>query len=468
MQLRKIAGDEGVRADEASLALLAEAGDGSMRDALSIMDQAIASAPLVENQPVLDAAQIRDLMGTVPNAVFEELLESVAANNSAGVITLANRLLDAGNSPAQLARQLVRYLRNCVIAKIAGLNAEGEAPAGTAAAELLQTSSDERRRAARTAMLFTEEDLTRFLQVMLRTFDDLGFRQEQRFHFELGLLKLVHLQRLLPVEELLSQLPVPTGNTPRPTPPPAQRSSPSAAPTAAISAPAPRTASPFESDRNRKLPNEQAKSEPEITAGALALESARRPEPVAAAAVTISDGPRLVKPAVAPTPITAAPIHAAPIAVTPIVAPMVAAVPVVAAETQPSSELSVEDLQQLASDALANAKGHQSAADALSDATWTMDATNIRIQLAVSKTMLPVLINAEAEKIIRDALRANGAGHLKPVFASGATVAAAAKKPKKAAAGSAYSLASEHPIVQQAQKLFNAEIRNVIDLREKE
>ena len=51
---------------------------------------------------------------------------------------------------------------------------------------------------------FHEEDLTRFLQVMLRTFDDLNYRQEQRFHLELGLVKLVHLQRLLPVEEMLS------------------------------------------------------------------------------------------------------------------------------------------------------------------------------------------------------------------------------------------------------------------------
>ncbi len=59
----------------------------------------------------------------------------------------------------------------------------------------------------RSAMLFSEEDLTRFLQVMLRTFDELNYRQEQRFHLELGLVKLVHLQRLLPVEELLSQLP---------------------------------------------------------------------------------------------------------------------------------------------------------------------------------------------------------------------------------------------------------------------
>ena len=144
-------------------------------------------------------------MGTVPNAVFERMMEAVDGNRSAEVMTAANQLLDAGNSPAQLARQCVRYLRNTLIAKIAGLSAEGETADGVGN-ELLQISPDEQRRAARTAALFSEEELTRFLQVMLRTFDELGYRQEQRFHFELGLLKLVHLRRLLPIEEALSQL----------------------------------------------------------------------------------------------------------------------------------------------------------------------------------------------------------------------------------------------------------------------
>src|ERR1700749_2715958 len=76
-QLKLIAEQEQVEAEEAALALLAEAGDGSMRDALSIMDQAIASAPCdAQNRPVLAADQIRELMGSVPNAVFERLLEA--------------------------------------------------------------------------------------------------------------------------------------------------------------------------------------------------------------------------------------------------------------------------------------------------------------------------------------------------------------------------------------------------------
>ena len=75
-QLRAIADQEKLDADDAALALLAEAGDGSMRDALSIMDQAIASAPVAaDGRPRLEATQIRELMGTVPNTVFERLLE---------------------------------------------------------------------------------------------------------------------------------------------------------------------------------------------------------------------------------------------------------------------------------------------------------------------------------------------------------------------------------------------------------
>src|SRR5271166_5448985 len=252
-QLREIAGKEDIAAEDAALALLAEAGDGSMRDALSIMDQAISSAPAESGRPHLDAEQIRELMGTVPNAVFERLMESIGKGQTAAVIDELNRLLNAGNSPSQMARQFVRYLRNVLMARIAGENSE-----------LLQISPDERARAARSAVLFSEEDLTRFLQVMLRTFDELNYRQEQRFHLELGLIKLVHLERLLPVEDLLSKM----GSS--------QPTRPSAAPprfgsgeTQPVRTPVtPRTSeavkpasSPFEADRNRKITSEATSSE---------------------------------------------------------------------------------------------------------------------------------------------------------------------------------------------------------------
>ena len=88
-----------------------------MRDALSIMDQAIASAPIENGRPVLSAAQIRELMGAVPNAVFERLLEAVAAGQSAELMEQLNLLVNAGHNPSSLARQMVRYLRNALMAK---------------------------------------------------------------------------------------------------------------------------------------------------------------------------------------------------------------------------------------------------------------------------------------------------------------------------------------------------------------
>src|SRR5277367_1339910 len=243
-ELTQIATQEGIVADTQALALLAEAGDGSMRDALSIMDQAIASAPLVDGKAKLDGEEIRELMGTVPDAVFERMLEFIGEGQSSAVMEELNRLLNSGNSPSQMARQLVRYLRNCLMAKLGG--------AGT---ELLQISGDERARAMRSAALFSEEDLTRFLQVILRTFDELNYRQEPRLHLELGLMKLVHLQRLLPLEQILSglpaPLPVPTKSVPslKPSPPTNPRALPVPAPRPAAVEPV--KPSPFELDSQR-------------------------------------------------------------------------------------------------------------------------------------------------------------------------------------------------------------------------
>src|SRR6202453_4636771 len=228
-QLTQIALAEEILADPQAIALLAEAGDGSIRDALSIMDQAIASAPMVDGKAKLDGEEIRELMGTVPDAVFERILEAIGEGQSAAVMEELNRLLNAGNSPSQMARQLVRYLRNCLMAKLGGEKTQ-----------LLQISGDERARAVRTATLFSEEDLTRFLQVMLRTFDELNYRQEPRLHLELGLMKLVHLQRLIPLEQILSGLPRAAPRTlpaqaPRPAPLPPTPPSPPPTPPIALS-----------------------------------------------------------------------------------------------------------------------------------------------------------------------------------------------------------------------------------------
>ncbi|HMG02560.1 MAG TPA: hypothetical protein VK596_05470, partial [Edaphobacter sp.] len=328
--------------------------------------------------------------------------------------------------------------------------------------------ADEQRRAARSAALFTEEELTRFLQVMLRTFDELGYRQEQRFHFELGLLKLVHLQRLLPVEELLSRFPVSgsSGGTEpaRPRPTASAPSTPvSRTSTSPVRAIAPETAakpafSPF-ADRSPRSFAEPvpmatrnlAVAPVEVPAQPAPVIAIREPEP---AEITVTE--------VAVDLLGMADIPAAVLE-----REAMPATSEVQEESVPAtSSSSAENLQRIAIEALGAARSQGSAADALADAEWTVAGDEIRVQTELSKTMLPMVINPEAEKLVRAALRGSEAGRLKLVLLPGAANAAAAKKPRAAKTGSVQAKAMDHPVVQQAQRLFNAEIRNVIDLRD--
>jgi len=447
-QLQTIAGQESIDTDDAALALLAEAGDGSMRDALSIMDQAIASAPLVNGKPHLVADQIRELMGSVPNTVFERLLEAISAGQTAAVITELNTLLNAGNSPAALARQFVRYLRNALMARIGGENSD-----------LLQISADERARANRSAMLFSEEDLTRFLQVMLRTFDELNYRQEQRFHLELGLVKLVHLQRLLPVEELLSQLPggggasgaTPGGSgsgsrsvaaAPRSAAGPV---APSAARTASTPAPRP---SPFEADRDRKIVGSAESSSP--TPRSLSpFESASRAAEAAPPAC-----------------------ESKPVAAVGLADPLPGATDgslalAASAEAPPPKEPpSLDRIREAVCAALAQA-GHETAANLIHQGKWTDQGNSLQVEVAVRKTMLSLTVNAEAEAICRRTMRAMGATQ-KIAFVPGENGNGATGPAPQSAplSGSAQAAALENPLVRRTQELFKAEIRSVLDLRE--
>ena len=507
-QLRSIADQEKLDADDAALALLAEAGDGSMRDALSIMDQAIASAPVANGRPHLEATQIRELMGTVPNTVFERLLEWVGENNSAAVMTEIDTLLNAGNSPSQLARQMVRYLRNAVMAKLGGESTE-----------LLQISDDERARVARTAMLFAEEDLTRFLQIMLRSFDEMNYRQEPRFHLELGLLKLVHTQRLIPLEQILSQMPGGAGNISRPGPAPARSATaagPSASPaplqrTAAPQAAPPRsvvstesarggsaasstppgqpTFSPFESDTRRKsgpsgsattaAPVESSPAE-SSTPQSSPSQSPYRYEPSDAAALAHHHVAVGIAVAVdeAPVPETeeASELHHEPPdpqirghASSEVERHVADLEEEIASDGDPEPPASgefislVDKLRDAVTQALYE-KGRETASTLLRAARWNVSDTTITAEVAIGKIMLSVTMDSEAERIARTALQQAGS-NLKLMVMPGDGTASPVPPAAPVAKGSLQAHALENPLVKQAQELFRAEVRDVLDLR---
>ena len=169
---------------------------------------------------------------------------------------------------------MVRFLRNATVAKVAGKDSS-----------LLQVSSEERERVARVAEMFGEEDLTRHFQIMLRTHGELGYKQEQRFHLELGLLKMAHAQKLLPIEQLLSDVAAAPATSAQRAParPAIVGSSPSneARRPEPTQAPRQNFVSPFAADSARKgTPRQEASSDAAPSPGPRIVAAASAPEPV--------------------------------------------------------------------------------------------------------------------------------------------------------------------------------------------
>ena len=408
-QLRDLCGRENIPADEDALALLAEAGDGSMRDALSILDQAIAS-----RDGKLSAESVRQLIGVAPSGILAEIMQAVARSSTEEILQTIDRLLAEGQNPVHFARQLVRFLRNATVAKVAG-----------AESSLLQISSDERARVAQVAELFSEEELTRHLQIMLRTYSELSYRQEQRFHLELGLLKLAHAQRLLPIEQLLSGVEANRG----------------AAPERKLTlAPEPRKAEP--------------PSPPRPFVSPFAADSARK------------GTPRSEFPAESNT----ASVRPSPAATNTMPVVMGSAAPAVAAQPAPDQQpeprgSGVDQVRPAVMNALA--KADQSILWSMLDAgEWKVEGNQLIISIAASAALIDMSVSAEAKRLII----ASASGVLgRPVKVQIVPGANPVMMPQKSspsyANGSSRARAEEEPVVRRMKEKFGAEIRTVIDYR---
>ena len=415
-QLKDLSGRENIEADEDALALLAEAGDGSMRDALSILDQAIASST-----GRLTADQVRNLVGTAPSGVLEEVMQAVAQGSSETVLRLVDRLISEGHSPTHFARQMVRFLRNTVVARIAG-----------AESSLLQVSSDERQRVARIAALFEEEDLARHLQIMLRTHSELGYRQEQRFHLELGLLKMAHAQRLLPIEQLLSE----TAGTAAP------RALGKSSVVPDIRRPEPQPSalstnvSPFAADTARK-----GGSKPELSVESIPLSGVHAVAGGAASVVMGSAAPAVVvQQAEELSPEVAAP------------------------EIQKTPEESPTDLRDAVLNAL-NGAGQRILANLLAAGEWQVEGNDVVIKVASSAAVIEMSLSADAKRLmIATASGALGRAVKVRVAPDGTIQTAARPAPSN---GGGRGRAEQDPVVRRMQEKFGAEIRTIIDYKNK-
>jgi DNA polymerase III subunit gamma/tau len=209
-RMKFIAAAEGVEVSDEVLSVLALAGEGSVRDSLSAMDQAIACCG-----KTLRVEDVRGLLGVFGSEVLLAVANAIQHRDSARMLAIVEDLERNGQSLQHFARELSRYWRNLLVAKISGQSTR-----------LIAASDAEQKALLQTAGAFSEEDLTRYLHLTLELYKALQTSLQPRLHLELGLVKLVQAGRLRSIEDALSGLP----RAAVPSAPPAAPAAPKAPP----------------------------------------------------------------------------------------------------------------------------------------------------------------------------------------------------------------------------------------------
>jgi DNA polymerase III subunit gamma/tau len=230
-RIEEIATKEDLKIEPGALAVIARMAEGSLRDALSLLEQARAYCG-----DVIPDKEVRELLGVVPEDSLNELVDAIAEGSADRALGLVHTFQKEGRNLQHFCREAIRHVRNLLIARVCGADSD-----------LIAATADQRPALAKAAAQFAEEDLTRFFQILLQTDDDLRRKPDARVHLEMGLLRLINAQRLAPMEELLAELRSGTshGDAARSAGSGATRSGPaSTAPAAATQAPPVRSFSP--------------------------------------------------------------------------------------------------------------------------------------------------------------------------------------------------------------------------------
>lgn len=187
----KLIGDaEGVNITDAALKEIARAGEGSMRDAQSAFDQVISfSGEKIEVEDVVNA------LGIAGVDILLRAVKGIAAHNTLEAFEIVEELTKRGHDLRSFCRDLLSFFRDLLVAKVAA-NSEGLLDWAAINIEDLRAQADQ----------FSEADLLRFFNSLADTEAQLRTATQPRFILEIGLVKLMEMRRVAPIEELLKKL----------------------------------------------------------------------------------------------------------------------------------------------------------------------------------------------------------------------------------------------------------------------
>jgi DNA polymerase III subunit gamma/tau len=186
----KIAGNEGASADDEALALIARAAEGSVRDGLSLLDQALAMGA-----GKVDATRVRAMLGLADRGRILDLLEQLLAGAASEALQAYAKLYEDGAEPTQILADLAEAVHTCTRAKMLG--------APTAGAGL---SAEERARAAGLGERLSMAILARAWQMLLKGLEEVARAPDATAAAEMALIRLAYTADLPAPDDVIKAL----------------------------------------------------------------------------------------------------------------------------------------------------------------------------------------------------------------------------------------------------------------------
>ena len=188
-RLQKVTDDEGISVDNESLHVIAKKADGALRDALGLLDQAIAFCGNdIEHEELLQALNV------VSTDRMFQFMETIQQHDATKGLQLINELLHEGYDIQEFLVGFTEHLRNLYVAK------QGENM------HLIEASPAIKKRYRKTAENFSEDDLMRMLHILSEAQFQIKEAHQPKIQFEITLLKLIHMERSQKLDALLTKL----------------------------------------------------------------------------------------------------------------------------------------------------------------------------------------------------------------------------------------------------------------------
>ena len=189
-QMGVICEREGFRVDSASLELMAREAGGSMRDALSLLDQVMACAT-----GEITHEQVLDILGVVDRKVISDLSEAILAGDLAAVFEIVDEVYRRGHEIKTFYSQVLEYFRNLLIAKM-----------GKQMEKLLDLPAHEMQQLTKQAAHVSEFQLQQVFDLLFKEEASIRFATQPKLALELAMIRLLQAKPVLSIDELIAKL----------------------------------------------------------------------------------------------------------------------------------------------------------------------------------------------------------------------------------------------------------------------